>query len=89
MADFGDQSDTLDSNQAIKAVYDKSKIALRTIAFNSLVPEDYDRIDLSYITTGNGTGEIGVVSYLKDSFIVAMLSLSYDSQDRIIKVESI
>lgn len=89
MADFGDQSNTLDSNQAIKAVYDKEKIALRTIAFNSLVPEDYDEVNLTYISSGNGTGEIGLVTYLKATSTVAILSLSYDSQNRIISVEKV
>lgn len=86
MADYGDQSDTLDEGQIIKAVYDKSKIVLRTLALNPLVTEDYDQITVAYISSGNGIGEIGTVMYKKNSTIVAVLSLSYDSQNRLIDV---
>lgn len=86
MSDFGDQSDTLDEGQIFRAVYDKSKVALRTLAHSSLVPEDYDQISLSYISSGNGTGEVGVVTYKKATVVVAILSLTYDSENRIIDV---
>jgi len=86
MADYGDQSDTLDEGQIFRAIYDKPKVAIRTLAFNSLVPEDYDEITLAYITSGNGTGEIGTVLYKKASVTVAALSLTYDSSNRLIDV---
>lgn len=87
MADYGDQSDTLDAGQAIKAAYDKEKIAHRVIALNTLIPEDYDEVVISYIASGNGTGEIGLVTYKKTSTIVAVLSLTYDSLNRLIDVQ--
>lgn len=89
MANFGDQSDTLDEGQIEKAVYDKEKIAKRVIALNNLIPEDYDQITLAYITSGNGIGEIGTVMYKKNADIVAVLSLTYDSQNRLTDVERI
>lgn len=89
MSNFGDQSETLDSGQIARAVYDKEKIAIRTIALSNLVPEDFDEITLAYISSGNGTGEIGTVMYKKTSVTVAVLSLTYDSQNRLTGVARI
>lgn len=89
MADFGDQSDTLDEGQAIKAAYDKGKIAHRVIALDVLVPEDYDEYDMSYITSGPGIGEVGLITFKKSSIVVAALSFTYDSLNRCINVTRI
>lgn len=87
MANFGAQSDTLDPGQIERAVFDKEKVAKRVIALSNLVWEDYDQVSLAYISSGNGVGEIGTVIYKKDSTPVAVLSLTYDSQNRLTDVE--
>jgi len=52
----------------------------------TLVPEQYDSIAMTYITSGNGTGEIGTVIYSLNSSPIATLTLTYDSSNRIIGV---
>ena len=79
MSDFSDQSNTLDSGQAIKAAYDKTLVAHRVIALNALIPEQFDEISLTYIAVGNGTGQVGVVTYKLATLSVAILSLTYDN----------
>ena len=79
MSDFSDQSNTLDSGQAIKAAYDKEAVAHRVIALNSLVPEKFDTIDISYIVAGNGKNQIGLLNYKLGITTVAVLCLSYDA----------
>lgn len=55
----------------------------------SLVPEEFDYIQLTYVTAGNGAGEIETVVY-KDGgsggTTVATLTLAYDSSDRLSSV---
>lgn len=46
------------------------------------IPE-YDEIELTYVTSGNGAGEIETVIYKVASSAVATLTLSYDSSDRL------
>ena len=89
MADFGDQSDTLDEGQIFRAVYDKPKIALRVYGVDALVPEDYDSYEVSYITAGNGIGDVGLLTFLKSAAIVAAISFTYDTQHRFLKAERV
>lgn len=52
----------------------------------NLVPEQYDEIGLSYITSGPGTGEIGTVVYKYAGNTIVTLTLTYDISNRIIGV---
>ncbi len=56
-------------------------IAARTAG--SLVPLEHDSVELTYVTSGNGIGEIETVSYKLGVATVATLTLTYDSQDRL------
>ncbi|MBC8553199.1 MAG: hypothetical protein H8D23_26565 [Candidatus Brocadiales bacterium] len=58
-------------------MYPKVKIA------GSLVPESYDEITLTYVSAGNGVGEIETVTYKKDGSTIATLTLSYDGDDKL------
>ena len=66
--------------------HDSDLKAKKVSLVNGLVPEKYDQIDLTYITSGNGTGEIGTVIYKKDSETVATLTLSYDADNKLSSV---
>lgn len=46
----------------------------------------YDSILISYLTAGNGTGEIGTVYYYDEGELVCYLTLLYDSSNRLYKV---
>jgi len=82
-------NDNLDDSQIQKVIYDKDKIAQRVLTVSNLVPEDYDEIGLAYIASGPGVGEIGLVTYKKETVTVAVLQLEYDSQNRLTTVKRI
>jgi len=80
-------NDNLDAEQVQKVIFDKEKIAQRVIALTNLVPEDYDEINIAYIAAGPGIGEMGLITYKKDTVTVAVLQLDYDSQNRLTNVK--
>jgi len=47
------------------------------------VPDNYDSIELTYVSSGNGIGEVETVTYKLSSTTVATLTLSYDAQNRL------
>lgn len=49
----------------------------------SLVPTAFDEVDLTYITSGNGTGQIGVAEYKLATVLVKTLTLTYDASNRL------
>jgi hypothetical protein len=55
-----------DSNNVIRDAHNESNNALDVIAVNGLVPSRFSKIDLTYITAGDGLGEIGDVRYYSD-----------------------
>lgn len=63
--------------------------ATRTVGFDGLITEEHDFIALTYVTTGNGVGEIETSTYKiggVSGTIVAVLTLTYDSNDKIATV---
>lgn len=46
-------------------------------------PPEYDEIALTYVTSGNGTGEIETVIYKLSTVTQATLTLSYDANDKL------
>ena len=79
-----ESNSTLDFPQVLKKSFDVSNECLKVSQVAGiLVPENYDSITLTYITSGNGTGEIGTVVYKLDGTTVATLSLTYDASDRL------
>ena len=55
--------------------------ALPALVMNSLVPDQYDRIDLTY----TGTNITGVI-YSLDGAVISTLTLSYDLNNNLISV---
>lgn len=49
----------------------------------SLVPAAYDEVDLTYITVGPGTGQIGTAVYKLATVTIKTLTLTYDGSDRL------
>lgn len=77
----------LDSAQVIRSEHDDVNQAQRVKQIaGALITEPYDEIALTYITSGNGTGEIGTATYKNASVTVGTLTLSYDSSNRLINV---
>lgn len=76
----------LDANQTLQGSFDKQKEALRVLSVDSLVPESYDEIDLTYVAAGNGVGEIETVTYSSGGSTVATLTLSYDANDNLVNI---
>lgn len=49
----------------------------------SLVPAAFNEIDLTYISSGNGTGQVGTAIYKLAGSTIKTLTLSYDSSNRL------
>ena len=62
------------------------KPAKRVVEVGSLVPEPHNELSLTYVTSGNGIGEIKTVIYKNNTSTVATLTLSYNSEDKLIGV---
>ena len=63
---------------------------LKTIQANSngdflapFVPVNYDEIEMTYVPSGNGVGEIQTVTYKLDSATIATLTLSYNGDNKL------
>ena len=84
MPSVPNQMTGLDSGQVIREVYDPQADALqiREVA-GKLISEQFDNIALTYVPSGNGSGQIQSVIYKMGGATVATLTLTYDSSDRI------
>ena len=80
----------LDANQVIRSTaveLASGELAQKVAVLGgNLVPQQYDQITLTYITSGNGTGEIGTAVYKYDGNTVATLTLTYDGSNRLTDV---
>jgi len=76
----------LDGNQTLQSGFDDSKQAHRMLNLGQLVPEEFDTMELTYVTVGNGVGEIETTVYKLNTVTVATLTLSYDSSNRLASV---
>lgn len=79
----------LDANQVIR----KSAVDLSgggtgsgVVVMNSLVPDEYDQVVLTYVAAGNGAGEVETATYKLTGATIATLTLSYDASNRLIDV---
>lgn len=52
----------------------------------ALVPVAFDEIQLTYVTSGNGIGEIATAVYKSSSTTVATLTMTYDSNNKLTNV---
>ena len=57
--------------------------ALNARMGGSLTPVEFDEMVLTYVTVGNGIGEIQTVVYKLATVTVKTLTLSYDGSDRL------
>ena len=77
--DFTDYEETL--IDLISSIDSESEILSK--ASTSIVTEKHDNIAITYITEGNGVGEVGAVVYSFKGTTVATLNLTYDSTGRL------
>jgi len=89
----GDRLSQLDANQVIR----RSGVALDGTSTpelglgvlsvgGTLVPERYDSIDLTYVSSGDGVGEVETATYNLDGNVIATITLSYNSDNKISSV---
>ena len=93
---MSDRLSQLDANQVIRrSGVDLSNSANQNLPSGglgvvslggTLVPEKYDQIDLTYVTVGNGIGEIETATYFLEGNQIALLTLSYDVSNRLSSV---
>lgn len=76
-----------DPGNIIKSVYDPATDSLKSILTGGkLVPEKFDEIALTYVTSGNGLGEIQTVTYKLAGSTLATLTLTYNVSNKLINV---
>ena len=56
---------------------------LDTRLSGSLVPAAYDEVQLTYVTVGNGIGQIQTAVYKLATVTIKTLTFTYDSSDRL------
>ncbi len=67
----------------------KDAVTAELETLNSLVPEKYDYVALTYVASGNGAGEIETVVYKVEGVsgtTVSTLTLAYNSDNKLISV---
>lgn len=80
---------TRDANQVIRAQAKElsdGSVAQSTVNVASFISDPYDFIALTYVTSGNGIGEIETVTYRNGGAggsIVATLTLTYDASNNL------
>ncbi len=76
-----------DFPQVLKGSFDDANGALRFVGVGgTLVPEKFDELDLSYIPSGNGAGNVGTVVYKLSGTTIATLTLVYDASGNLTTV---
>ncbi len=77
----------LDANQVLRQSYDDSAEALKVLGVGgTLVPEKYDKIELTYVAAGVAAGEVETVTYSLDSTDIATLTLGYNGSGQLTTV---
>ena len=61
--------------------------AVRVSLFEGFEIGNFDDITITYVAAGNGVGEIETVTYLLASSTVAVLTLSYNGDDKLSRVQ--
>jgi len=77
---------SLDGNQTLQHGFDDAAQAHRFVDVGALIPTEYDHIALTYVTAGNGVGEIETVTYKTggpSGTTVATLTLTYDADNKL------
>jgi hypothetical protein len=78
-----------DSRTSERANVTNQRLDVNSLTLSSLVPHAFDYIALTYVPSGNGTGEIQTATYNTGGAggtTVAVLTLTYDSSNRIATV---
>lgn len=87
MSDFANGLSQLDAQQVIRkqARVNSDGSLSQSVALDggTLVTEQYDEIDLTYVPSGPGTGEIQTVTYKFQGSTVAILTMTYDGSNRL------
>lgn len=79
----------LDATQVLQQAYDDSASSLRvsaTVSGGSFVTEDFDEVDLTYVASGNGVGEVQTATYKLAGSTVATLTFTYNSDNKLATV---
>jgi hypothetical protein len=81
---------SLDADQVIRSTADVTsdgQLVQKVVNVGGVfVPAVFDGIELTYVTVGNGIGEIATVTYKLGSINLNTLTLGYDSSNRLISV---
>lgn len=76
----------VDGQEGLRRSFDSDNNALNVLSQNLLITEPYDYIGLTYVSSGNGEGEIETVTYKSggsSGTTVATITLAYNSDNKI------
>lgn len=77
----------LDANQTIRLAFDPTTGALKTSAISGgFVSGSYDKVETTYVASGNGLGEVATVVYSLGGTIIATLTMAYNASNQLISV---
>lgn len=76
-------SSKLDSSGVLKAIHDDTNNALKVRSLSGFVFEAYNTIELTYVPSGNGAGEIQTAVYKQGATTVATVTLTYNASNEI------
>ena len=81
---------SLDYSQVIRTAFDETNGGLKVKAISGgLVTEPFDYLTFTYVTSGNGIGEIQTITYKSggaSGTLVAILTLTYDVNNKLSSV---
>lgn len=80
------QIDVLSSALPSGASTESTLTSLLNKTAGALIPVSYDELALTYVTVGNGIGQVATVVYKAATVTVATLTLSYDANDKLVGV---
>ena len=69
MASKNEKTTQLDYTNAITAAYNDEAHALNVVNVNSLVPVRFGKVEVQYIASGNGAGQVGQADYYSNGVI--------------------
>lgn len=76
-----------DAGQVLEASFNDNLEAINVLNLGgNLVPDLYNEINLTYVSSGNGIGQIQTAIYKLQLIVVAILTLNYDESNRLTSV---
>ena len=78
---------TIEDREFQRFVEVNEETAVRVSLTDGFNIEKFDDIQLTYVASGNGVGEIETVTYLLGGSTIAVLTLSYNANNKLERIQ--